>query len=183
MLKWYIRCVNLIQLEYWEIFSAAKSLACFHQLRFRFVNSRFTILFTNGKTHADHFFISAGIFTRYFFFQKSVKRSKALKLLMTRFARKMLILLELKSVELLVRGAPYMFEQLILTLLSSLRHPFINPLTGKLFDEVNTLGSSLYIRTLTFVNSKSFGFMKTRLKGRIKRKIRRRIHRLNRSDC
>ena len=101
---------------------------------------------------------------------------------MARFARKMLILLGLKDLTLVVRGLPFMFEQLITTLFAPLRHPFTNILTGEVLDEVNTAGLSLQVGRIVFLNIKPFGFMKTRLKGRIKRKIRRRIHRASQSD-
>ena len=101
---------------------------------------------------------------------------------MARFTRKMIILLELLNIVLFIRGLPFMLENLIAMLLSRLRHPFINPLRGDIFDEANTAGSSLCVSSLVFVNIKPFGFTKRRLKGRIKRKIRRRIYRLNRPD-
>lgn len=75
-----------------------------------------------------------------------------------------------------------MLEQLIVTLLSPLRHPFKDVLTGQLLDEVNTAGFSLRVGSVAFINVKPFGFQKTRLKGRIKRKIRRRIHRVSQAD-
>ena len=180
--KWYVVNLNVLQLEYWRGGYDLQRAPFVHHLRFRFTNSRFTILFTNPWTRSDYFFVSAGIFTRYFFFQKSVKKSKALKLVMARFTRKMIILLELLNIVLFIRGLPFMLENLIAMLLSPLRHPFINPLRGDIFDEVNTAGSSLCVSSLVFVNIKPFGFTKRRLKGRIKRKIRRRIYRLNRPD-
>ena len=183
LVKWYTNYLGLLQVEHLVSITSIQSELHLHQLRFRFIGSRLTILLTNLDTRTDHFFVSAGIFTRYFFFQKSVKKSKVLKLIMVRFIRKMLIMLQLGEVTLRVRGVPFMFEQLVTTMLASLRHPFINPLTGEVFDEVNTHGASLSIKLLTFINTQPFGFMKTRLKGRIKRKIRRRIYRLNRSDC
>ena len=182
LIKWYSIHLELLQLEWWRGAATAKLKQFSHHLRFRFVNSRFTLLFTNPQTRSDYFFVSAGLFTRYFFFQKSVKRSKALKLIMARFARKMLILLGLKELTLVVRGLPFMLEQLITTLFAPLRHPFKNILTGELLDEVNTAGLSLQVGRIVFLNIKPFGFMKTRLKGRIKRKIRRRIHRASQSD-
>ena len=182
LIKWYRTHLEFLQLEWWRGAVTAKLKRFSHQLRFRFINSRFTLLFTNPQTRSDYFFVSAGLFTRYFFFQKSVKRSRALKLIMARFARKMLILLGLKDLTLVVRGLPFMLEQLITTLFAPLRHPFKNLLTGELLDEVNTAGISLQVGRIVFLNIKPFGFMKTRLRGRIKRKIRRRIHRATRSD-
>ena len=178
----YLGNLNVRQLHYWRGGQGLQSAPFVHQLRFRFVNSRLTLLFTNPWTRADYFFVSAGIFTRYFFFQKSVKKSKALKLVMARFTRKMIIMLDLCNIILLVRGLPFMLENLISTLLSPLRHPFTSPLLGNVFDEVNTAGKSLSVSSLIFFNIKPFGLIKTRLRGRIKRKIRRRIYRLNRPD-
>ena len=180
--SYYLGNLNTQQLEYWRGGHSLQIASFVHQVRFRFTNSRLTLLFTNPLTRSDYFFVSAGIFSRYFFFQKSVKKSKALKLVMARFTRKMIILLDLCNITLMVRGLPFMLENLISTLLSPLRHPFINPLLGDVFDEVNTVGKSLHVSSLTFFNIKPFGLVKTRLRGRIKRKIRRRIHRLNRPD-
>ena len=182
LIKLYSVYLDFLQLEWWRDAFPAKLKRFAHQLRFRFVNSRFTLLFTNPGTRADYFFVSPGLFTRYFFFQKAVKRSKTLKLIMIRFARKMLLLLGLNELTLAIRGLAFMLEQLIVTLLSPLRHPFKNVLTGQLLDEVNTAGVSLRVGSIAFSNVKPFGFQKTRLKGRIKRKIRRRIHRVSQSD-
>ena len=181
-IKLYSVYLDFLQLEWWRDAFPAKLKRFAHQLRFRFVNSRFTLLFTNPRTRADYFFVSPGLFTRYFFFQKAVKRRKTLKLIMIRFARKMLILLGLNELTLVIRGLAFMLEQLIVTLLSPLRHPFKDVLTGQLLDEVNTAGFSLRVGSVAFINVKPFGFQKTRLKGRIKRKIRRRIHRVSQAD-
>lgn len=101
---------------------------------------------------------------------------------MARFARKMIILLGLRDISLRVRGLPTMLETLVSTLFSPMRHPFESPLTGGLVDEVDKIGTTLFVSSLSFVNIKPFGFMKVRLKGRIKRKVRRRLYRLNRPD-
>ena len=182
LIKSYSLYLDLLHLEWWRDAVTAKRKKFAHQLRFRFVNSRFTLLFTNPQTRSDYFFVSSGLFTRYFFFQKAVKRSKTLKLIMTRFARKMLIVLCLTELTLVVRGLAFMLEQLVATLLSPLRHPFKNLLTGQVIDEVNTAGLSLRVGCLAFLHIKPFGFSKVRLKGRIKRKIRRRIHRVSLAD-
>ena len=89
----------------------------------------------------------------------------------------MILLLQLHDVTLIIRGLSFFLEQLVSILLTPLRHPFRNILTGDTYDEVDTVGINLRIRQLVFINAKPFGFFKTRLKGRIKRKIRRRISR------
>ena len=101
---------------------------------------------------------------------------------MARFARKMIILLGSRNLSLRVRGLPVMLETLVSTLFSPMRHPFASPLTGILVDEVDQIGATLFISSLSFVNIKPFGFTKVRLKGRIKRKVRRRLYRLSRPD-
>ena len=179
---WYIRTLSLVRLECWVLRHCARSRAFSHQLRFRFTSSRLAILFTNPATRSDYFFVSSGLFTRYFFFKKSIKKSKVIKLIMARFARKMIILLGLRDISLRVRGLPTMLETLVSTLFSPMRHPFESPLTGGLVDEVDKIGTTLFVSSLSFVNIKPFGFMKVRLKGRIKRKVRRRLYRLNRPD-
>ena len=108
-----------------------------HYLRLRFKKSRLVVVFGSLDLEYDHFFVSAGIFIKYFFFQKSLKKSKAVRLVMIRFTRKILLLLHLMNLTLYVKGVPLFLENLILAFLSPLRHLYYNPLTNLLVNEVS----------------------------------------------
>jgi hypothetical protein len=64
-------------------------------------------------------------------------------------------------------------------------HPFINPFTGKLINETDEENkqrfkeANLKAFSITFINSKPFGFQKTQKMGRVKRKVRRKVMRAN----
>lgn len=156
-----------------------------HTLRFRFNKARLHIIFEDSLDHRTHFFTTPGLFIRYFQGKKSLKKNKALKYLMARFLRKVLLVLKLESVGLITKGVPVHLERILNALFKPLSHPFKNPLTGDVINE-SDLGAGqspssagVNISSITFLAPKPFSYQKTRKRGRVKRKIRRKLVRLN----
>ena len=169
---------------YYKIHSAERKVIE-HILRFRFNNSRLHIILEDSKVHQTHFFTTPGLFIRYFQGKKSLKKSKALKYLMARFLRKMLLVLNLESVGVITKGVPVHLDQLLTAIFKPLSHPFTNPLTGEIINESDSTTrrkpkrGNVGISSITFLAPKPFSYQKTRKRGRIKRKIQRRLVRLN----
>ena len=169
---------------YYKIHSAERKVIE-HILRFRFNKSRLHIILEDSKVHQTHFFTTPGLFIRYFQGKKSLKKSKALKYLMARFLRKMLLVLNLESVGVITKGVPVHLDQLLTAIFKPLSHPFTNPLTGETINESDSTTrhkpkrGNVGISSITFLAPKPFSYQKTRKRGRIKRKIQRKLVRLN----
>lgn len=169
---------------YYKIHSAKRKVIE-HILRFRFNKSRLHVILEDSKNHHTHFFTTPGLFIRYFQGKKSLKKNKALKYLMARFLRKMLLVLNLESVGLITKGVPVNLDKLLTAIFKPLSHPFTNPLTGEIINESDLTSprkkekGNIGISSVTFFAPKPFSYQKTRKRGRIKRKIQRRLVRMN----
>ena len=173
------------QLDLYTRIHSAQRKIIEHILRFRFNGSRIHVVFEDSKNHQTHFFTTPGLFIKYFQGKKSLKKNKAIKYLMSRFLRKILLVLNLESVGVITKGVPVHLEKLLTALFRPLSHPFINPFTGATINESGTNQSLRQVRgnigisSITFLAPKPFSYQKTRKRGRIKRKIQRKLVRLN----
>lgn len=149
-----------------------------YSLFFNFRGSRLFITLNNSKSQ-NYFNLSVGIFLKFFKNKKSLRKNKALRFLMVKYLRKLLILANLKNIYFYVRKTPVLFQELLHLLLQPLIKPITDPVTGHIINETPDSFFDLNVIALIFSNSKSFATQKTRKKGRIKRKIRRRLFRLN----
>lgn len=156
-----------------------KKVRVVHKLHTTFNKHRFIVALSSIKIPYTHFFLSTGLLLRYFQQKKSIKKNKAMKLLMARFLRKILISLKLKNILIKVRGVPLHLDAFLLMLFRPLSHVFTDPLTGKTVDETVGAKYKLNLYKMYFSHIKAFGYQKTRKKGRVKRKIRRKLVKLN----
>ena len=158
-----------------------------HNLRFRFNGRRLHIIFEDYKSRSVHFFTTPGLFLKYFQGKKSLKKNKAMKHLMSRFLRKILLILKLERIGIVTRGIPVHFDTMLNALFKPLSHPFPDPLTGSVINESASQSPSsirkkkkdLSIAILTMLSPKPYSYQKTKKQGRVKRKIRRKLVRLN----
>ena len=146
-----------------------------HFVRFRFKGPKLALVLTDENIRETHFFLSPGLFLKYFGRQKALKKTKTLKFLLMKFLRKLLVILKLKYVVLHFRGTPVLIDLLLQVLYQPISHPMRDPLTGRFIDETDNWIQNLKISEVMFSRPKPFGYLKTRKKGRIKRKIRRKI--------
>ena len=156
-----------------------KPIEITHNLYMRFNQHRLIVALADNKTRRTHFFLSTGLLLKYFQGRKAIKKNKAMKLLMIRFLRKILILLRLRNIVLMVRGVPLYLELLLSMLFKPLSHLFIDPFTGELIDEIQKTKNYLNFSTVIFTRPKPFGYQKTKKRGRVKRKIRRKLVKVN----
>ena len=153
-----------------------------HFLRFRFNRQRLFVILEDKNRKRTHMFVTPGLFLRYFEKKKSLKKNRSMKFLMMRFLRKILLVLNLKSVGIITRGVPLHLDSLMTSLFRPLSHPFPDPLTGSVINEsdsVNPERGDIHVNSTLFLSSKPFAPQKTRKRGRIKRKIKRRLVRTN----
>ena len=146
-----------------------------YSLRFRFNRHRFVITLSDTSSNTTYFFISTGLFSKFFQHRKSLRKNKATKILMVRFLRKVLLILNIDQLQFISSGVPLFLDKLLSTLYRQLPHPFTNPFTGSVIDESTTRNFNLNISKLFFHKSRPFGYLPTKKRGRVKRKIRRKL--------
>tara|TARA_B110000046_G_C12929201_1_gene370700 strand:- start:430 stop:930 length:501 start_codon:yes stop_codon:yes gene_type:complete len=150
-----------------------------HNLYTTFNQHRFVVSLADSATNTTHLFLTTGLLLKYFQRKKSLKKNKAMKLLMARFLRKIFLVLRLKNITLKVRGVPLHLDIFLDMLYRPLSHVFVDPIASVAIDETKGPKSLININKMDFISLKPFGYQKTRKKGRIKRKIRRKLTKLN----
>ena len=181
LLKVYLGYSFLPRLDLYSRLHKSRKIEVKHFLRFRFTYTRLFVVLEDENLSRTHFFVSPGLFIKYFQGRKSLKKNKAMRFLMMRFLRKILLSLSLKSVGIITRGVPLHIESMITSLFRPLSHPFKNPLTDTTINETvqgKIVQSNIFIESILFLSSQPHFFQKTRKRGRIKRKIRRKIVRV-----
>jgi len=119
--------------------------------------------------------ISTGLFIKFFEKRKSIKKNKAIKLLMAKYLRKLFIISKIMNVVMLIKKTPLFINELVNFLNLPIAHKFLNPIDQKIIDESSN--KKLTIKFLYFIFSENKNFSKNKLpqKGRIKRKILRKV--------
>ena len=119
--------------------------------------------------------LSTGLFIKFFEKRKSIKKNKAIKLLMAKYFRKLFIISKINTLILIIKKTPLFINEIINFLNTPIAHKFVNPIDQKIIDE--SFNRTLSIRFLYFIftENKNFSKNKTPAKGRIKRKILRKI--------
>ena len=164
---------------YWGLNWRLPSQRSHHSLIFTFRGSR---LFINlqDQSGLNYFGLNVGLFIKFFKNKKSLKKNKALKFLLIKYLRKLLIITNIKSFTLRIMSTPALFQELFSLLTRPLVRPFLNPFNGRTITESPQSFYKMNFITFFFERSQSYAFQKGRKKGRIKRKIRRRLYRSNR---
>jgi hypothetical protein len=119
--------------------------------------------------------ISTGLFIKFFEKRKSIKKNKAIKLLMVKYLRKLFIISKINNLILVIKKTPLFINELINFLNTPIAHKYINPIDQKIIDESLNKYSSIRFSYFIFTENKNFSKNKMPSKGRIKRKILRKI--------
>jgi hypothetical protein len=119
--------------------------------------------------------ISTGLFIKFFDKRKSIKKNKAIKLLMVKYLRKLFIISKINNLILVIKKTPLFINELINFLNTPIAHKYINPIDQKIIDESLNKYSSIRFSYFIFTENKNFSKNKMPSKGRIKRKILRKI--------
>ena len=151
----------------------------FYRLFFTFKKGRFFVNLTNFNKSKNYLFLSTGMFIQYFQYKKSLRKNKILKVLISKYLRKFLLILQLKYVSLHFSSTPIMLQEIILNLTTPLIKPLKNPLTLKVIDEDQSSQFRFIFLYFFFQKSKNFGTFKLRRKGRVKRRIIRKLIKIN----
>lgn len=119
--------------------------------------------------------ISTGLFIKFFEKRKSIKKNKAIKLLMAKYLRKLFIISKITNLIMIIKKTPLFINELVNFFNLPIAHKFLNPVDQKIIDE--SLNKKIAIKFLYFIFSENKNFSKNKLpqKGRIKRKVLRKI--------
>ena len=123
----------------------------------------------------QYFFLVPGLLIKGFDYKKSIKRSLAIKLLLIKLVRKMLIMLNVVNLNLIFKGTPINLTRYIKTLLAPITHFITNPISNELYDEVTKRSFKFNVHSIYFLKTLTYKTMKLRKRGRVKRKILRKL--------
>ena len=142
---------------------------------FNFKNRKLHISLQTSSPHYIYFTLSPGLLLAKFFLKKSLKKKNKIKILSTRFLRKLLLLLEITLVSVRVRGLPFGFGQYLRQLYTPVIHNFLNPFSNLILND--TFSSKTQVQVISFLLKKGAPItqLKTRRRGRIKRKVLRKL--------
>jgi hypothetical protein len=132
-----------------------------------------------NKKKKNFFFLSTGMFIKFFNKKKNLKKNKITKILMAKFLRKINLLIKFKFILIIVKKIPLNLMEFLTFLNSQIIHKFQNPYGDNLIEE--KINDSPLFRIINFIFTKNIDFSnnKKKKKGRIKRKIIRKLTILN----
>lgn len=119
--------------------------------------------------------LSTGLFIKFFEKRKSIKKNKAIKLLMAKYLRKLFIISKIKNLILIVKKTPVFINEIINFFNLPIAHKFLNPIDQKIIEESITKNLTIKFLYFIFMDNKDFSKNKRPQKGRIKRKILRKV--------
>ena len=133
---------------------------------------------TSGDTI---FTTSLGCIARFLNKGKSHTKKKSVFLLVASLLRKILLYTGLSDMHLYINRIPLYFQEILNQIYTPTKslyyHPFFQQ---KLVDESDDNIRSFDFKYVSFINTKSYGYIKWKKKGRLKRKITKRVFSINR---
>lgn len=137
----------------------------------------FLTLHNDGDERYNYFFLSLGLFLKFFRYKKCLKKTKLMKLLLVKYARKLFIVAGIEEINFWVRGVPALFTELLRVFFTPVITPFRHPLTMQPYHDVEETKKKtpFFPVSITHNRSKPYNYMKVKRRGRLKRKIMRRL--------
>lgn len=164
-------CVDLFYLT--KIFKL-KRQRLYHFLIFSFTKGRLFINLQNFLKK-NYFFLSTGLFIKFFEKKKSLKKSKIIKFLMAKYLRKLFLITRIRNAILIIKKTPLFFLEIMNLFNTPVVYKFVDPVEDRVIEE--KLTDYLWIKFPYFIFSenKNFSNNKKKKRGRIKRKIFRKV--------
>jgi hypothetical protein len=151
-----------------------------YRLILTFTNNKIFLNFSPFLFNKNYFFLSSGLFIKYFGKKKSLKKNKIIKILMAKYVRKIFLILGFQNVFLSVKRNPVFLLEFLDALNTPIVHTFYNPLSNKISEDVKRNAPAVRFIYFVFSKNDSFSLLKAKKKGRIKRKITRKLTLKNR---
>jgi len=118
------------------------------------------------------------MFGKFFGKSRAFFKTKLVYLTLAGFLRKLLLYMDLKYLDLYVRGIPVFLPETLRTLHAPTITPYPHPFHGATVDEI-FVTKRFRFKYFMFFRSKPYTFMKSRGMGRIKRNLRKRLVKSN----
>jgi len=181
-LNFLLNYIKLYNLFFYSIFLDIFYLTKFFKKKNRLIY--FLILsFKKNKLYVNlqnlnkknYLSLSAGFFIKFFEKRKSLKKNKTIKLLMSKYIRKLFLISKIKNVILMIKRIPVFINEIINFFNTPIAHRFLNPIDGKNIEENENNFTQIKFLYFLFLENKNFSKNKIAQKGRIKRKILRKV--------
>ena len=107
-----------------------------HFLILSFTKNKF---FVNLKNYAkkNYLFLSPGFFIKFFEKKKSFKKNKIIKLLMSKYVRKLFLISNIQNTVLIIKRNPINLLEIVNLFNTPIVHKFLNPVDRKIKEEKN----------------------------------------------
>lgn len=145
-----------------------------YYLTFSFTNNKIFINLANFNKK-NYFFLSNGLFIKFFEKKKSFKKNKILKILIAKHLRKVFIMSRVTNIILIAKSAPIFLLEMLTFINTAIPHKFQDPVTGEVIEEKKNITPIIKFSYFIFKENISFSKNKEKKKGRIKRKILRKV--------
>lgn len=155
-----------------KFFKKKNRLIYFLILSFKKNKLYFNLQNLNKKNYLS---VSTGFFIKFFEKRKSIKKNKTIKLLMSKYLRKILLISKIKNLILIIKKIPVFINEILNFFNTPIAHKFLNPIDGKEIEETEVNYTHLKFLYFLFLENKNFSKNKIAQKGRIKRKILRKV--------
>jgi len=126
-----------------------------------------------------YFNFSLGMFSSFFKKGKFFIKNKQVYLVIVSFIRKILLFSSLDHLFFVVSRTPIYLQEMLVTLNNPVVNFYKHPFADEVIDE-SFVKNAFDFEMFIFLNSRPYGFVKTRKRGRVKRKITKRIVSINR---
>lgn len=135
----------------------------------------------NQDVNYNYFSLFPGFFLKFYKNRRPLKRTKLFKVLLVKFLRKLLILGNIKTFNMVINRSPTLFTELYKLFITPNIVPYKVPNKKNFYVDsvVNSSGNTFVARKFIFSRTKFYGLFKERRRGRLKRKVARRLIKKN----
>jgi hypothetical protein len=146
-----------------------------YNLSLTFKKHQLFLNFWKNKSKKTFLYVSMGLISKTWIENKSFRKNKILKYFMAKQIRRILLLLSVRSINILVKSTPTHLQEFMHYLFLIEKTPLYNPFRQDWIPTYRLRRTAFRISYIYFSSLKPFNTLKTRKRGRIKRKIRRKI--------
>lgn len=129
----------------------------------------------NDRLKRNYFFMSTGLFIKYFEKKKLFRKSKIIRTILIKYLRKIFLLVNLPRVVLLIKKNPTFFLDFLNLFNQQIPYKFNEPMTNREILDNEPAQHITKFLYFIFLNTEDFTKNKTKKRGRVKRKISRKI--------
>jgi hypothetical protein len=123
----------------------------------------------------NYFFLSTGLFIKYFEKKKLFKRSKVIRTILIKYLRKIFLLVNIPNIFLLIKKTPTFLVDFLNLFSQQIPYKFNEPVTNREINDDDYTKNVTKMLYFVFLNTENFTKNKIKKRGRVKRKISRKL--------